>query len=84
MPGHNGKSPWLPKAYCGKDPFPEGTGVTAKNNPEESAREDRDLRKKIAFLEGKVACLGTPCPMIHTAPDKVSKKKIRCHLQARQ
>ena len=38
-----------------KDPIPEGIVMAAKTNPEELARENRDLRKKVDYLEDKVA-----------------------------
>ena len=40
-----------------KDPIPEGIAVAANKNPEELAREVRDLRRKNAYLEDEVAYL---------------------------
>ena len=73
-----GNRPWLIKKVAkkgSKDPFPEGVVVASKTNPDEMARENRDLRKKISYLEGKVAYLETLYALINTAPDKISKKK---------
>ena len=40
-----------------KDPIPEVIAVAAKTNPEELAKENRDLRRKNAYLEDEVAYL---------------------------
>lgn len=58
-----------------RDPFPEGVLMAAKNNPEELARENRDLRRKISYLEDKVAYLETLYSILKEAPEMVPKKK---------
>ena len=40
-----------------KDPIPEVIAVAAKTNPEELAKENRDLRRKNEYLEDEVAYL---------------------------
>lgn len=40
-----------------KDPIPEGVAMAANTDPEELKREIRDLRRKNAYLEDKVAYL---------------------------
>ena len=59
-----------------KDPIPEGIVMAAKTNPEELARENRDLRKKVDYLEDKVAYLEQLYKIIKTKPEEVVKKKI--------
>ena len=59
-----------------KDPIPEGIVMAAKTNPEELARENRDLRKKVDYLEDKVAYLEQLYKIINTKPEEVVKKKI--------
>ena len=58
-----------------KDPIPEGIVMAAKTNPEEIARENRDLRKKVDYLEDKVAYLEQLYKIIKTKPEEVVKKK---------
>ena len=58
-----------------KDPIPEGIVMAAKTNPEELARENRDLRKKVDYLEDKVAYLEQLYKIIKTKPEEVVKKK---------
>ena len=57
------------------DPIPEGIVMAAKTNPEELARENRDLRKKVDYLEDKVAYLEQLYKIIKTKPEEVVKKK---------
>ena len=59
-----------------KDPIPEGIVMAAKTNPEELARENRDLRKKVDYLEDKVAYLEQLYKIIKTKKEEVVKKKI--------
>ena len=59
-----------------KDPIPEGIVMAAKTNPEELARENRDLRKKVDYLEDKVAYLEQLYKIIKTKPEEVVKKNI--------
>ena len=40
-----------------KDPIPEVIAVAAKTNPEELAKENRDLRRKNEYLEDEIAYL---------------------------
>ena len=58
-----------------KDPIPKGIVMAAKTNPEELARENRDLRKKVDYLEDKVAYLEQLYKIIKTKPEEVVKKK---------
>ena len=59
-----------------KDPISEGIVMAAKTNPEELARENRDLRKKVDYLEDKVAYLEQLYKIIKIKPEEVVKKKI--------
>ncbi len=63
------------RKFKAEDPFPEGVLMAAKTNPEELARENKDLRRKIAYLEDKTAYLETLYKLISVSPDKVDKKK---------
>lgn len=58
-----------------KDPFPEGVVMAARTNPDELARENKDLRKKVAYLEDKIAYLETLYSILKEDPAKISKKK---------
>ena len=49
--------------------------MAAETNPEELARENRDLRKKVDYLEDKVAYLEQLYKIIKTKPEEVVKKK---------
>lgn len=62
-----------------KDPFPSGVEVASVNNPEELQKENKDLRKKIAYLEDKVAYLTQLYEVIKEPPNKVSKKNGLLH-----
>lgn len=68
------KGPRLEKRFP-DDPFPEGVVMAARNNPDELARENKDLRKKVAYLEDKVAYLETLYSILKEDPAKISKKK---------
>lgn len=60
-----------------KDPIPEGIAVAANKNPEELAREVRDLRRKNAYLEDEVAYLKKLYEiMTGKKSDEAPKKKI--------
>jgi len=67
--------PWLAKrmkkSFKQREPFKEGV----PENPADLIKENRDLRKKIAYLEDKVDYLETLYEILSTSPDKVSKKK---------
>ncbi|MDD5973172.1 MAG: hypothetical protein PUC01_05625 [Spirochaetales bacterium] len=58
-----------------KDPIPEGIVMAAKTNPEDLARENRDLRKKVEYLEDKVAYLEKLYEIINKKPNEIVKKK---------
>lgn len=57
-----------------KDPFPEGVEMAKNKDPEELERELRDLRKKNAYLEDKVAYLQALYEIIKESPETISKK----------
>ncbi len=63
------------KKLRAEDPFPDGVLMAAKTNPEELARENKDLRRKIAYQEDKIAYLETLYKLIGADPDKIDKKK---------
>lgn len=58
-----------------KDPILEGIVMAAKTNPEDLARENRDLRKKVEYLEDKVAYLEKLYEIINKKPNEIVKKK---------
>lgn len=73
-----GKRPWLSykaRKKGPKDPFPEGVSMASRNDPEELERENRDLRKKVSYLEDKAAYLETLYRMVNAAPGGIPKKK---------
>ena len=43
-------------------------------NPDELLRENKDLRKKVAYLENKVACLTELYKVISEEPERIIKK----------
>ena len=57
-----------------KDPFPEGVEMARSRDPQELEREIRDLRKKNAYLEDKVAYLQALYEIIKESPETISKK----------
>lgn len=57
-----------------KDPFPGGVEMAESIDPQELVREIRDLRKKNAYLEDKVAYLEALYEIIKKDPGAVSKK----------
>lgn len=71
--------PWMgktkKKGFKEADPSPEGVKETTSSNPEELKKENKDLRRKIAYLEDKVLYLETLYELISESPDEVSKKK---------
>ncbi len=70
--------PWLDMKKNGfkeVDPSPEGIDEVTTTDPVELKKENKDLRKKIAYLEDKVRYLETLYELIGTKPSKVSKKK---------
>jgi len=62
-----------------KDPFPSGVEMASVNNPDELLKENKDLRKKIAYLEDKVAYLAELYKVISEDPQKISKKNDSLH-----
>jgi hypothetical protein len=56
------------------DPLPNGVEMASVNNPDELLRENKDLRKKIAYLEDKVAYLTELYKVISEEPEKILKK----------
>ena len=63
------------KAVKEVDPSPEGIEEVTTTNPIELKKENKDLRKKIAYLEDKVRYLETLYSLISTSPTEASKKK---------
>lgn len=61
------------------DPLPNGVEMASVNNPDELLRENKDLRKKIAYLEDKVAYLTELYKVISEEPEKISKKNGSSH-----
>lgn len=61
------------------DPFPSGVEMASVKKPDELQRENRDLRKKIAYLEDKVAYLTELYKVISEEPEKISKKNDSSH-----
>lgn len=59
-----------------KDPFPEGVLVASRTSPDELAKENRDLRKKAAYLDDKVAYLEKLYELIGISSDKTAKKNV--------
>lgn len=57
------------------DPLPEGVAVASRTDPDELERENRDLRRKVAYLEDKVGYLETLYSIIGEDPAEVPKKK---------
>ena len=57
-----------------KDPFPYGVEMASIRNPDELLRENKDLRKKVAYLEDKVACLTELYKVISEEPERIIKK----------
>lgn len=62
-----------------KDPLPDGVEMASVNNPEELVRENKDLRKKIAYLEDKVDYLTELYKVISEEPERISKKNGSSH-----
>lgn len=62
-----------------KDPFPSGVEMASVKNPDELLRENKDLRKKVAYLEDKVAYLTELYKVISEEPEKISKKNDSLH-----
>ncbi len=57
-----------------KDPFPYGVEMASIKNPDELQRENKDLRKKVAYLEDKVAYLTEWYKVISEEPERILKK----------
>lgn len=57
-----------------KDPFPEGVEMAADRDPEELAREVRDLRRKNAYLEDRAAYLQALFETVGEDPLGIAKK----------
>ena len=64
-----------------KDPFPSGVEMASEKNPDELLRENKDLRRKVSYLEDKVAYLTELYKVISEEPEKISKKTIHCPAQ---
>ena len=64
-----------------KDPFPYGVEMASIRNPDELLRENKDLRKKVAYLENKVAYLTELYKVISEEPERITKKTIHCPVQ---
>lgn len=62
-----------------RDPFPSGVEMASEKNPDELLRENKDLRKKVAYLEDKVAYLTELYKVISEEPEKISKKNDSLH-----
>ncbi len=72
--------PWLGMKKNGfkeVDPNPEGIDEVTTTDPVELKKESKDLRKKIAYVEGKVRYFETLYEHIGTKPSEVSKKMIQ-------
>lgn len=70
--------PWMSmkkKGFKEVDPSPEGIDEVTTTDPVELKKENRDLRRKIAYLEDKNLYLETLYELIGTKPSEVSKKK---------
>lgn len=70
--------PWMSmkkKGFKEVDPSPEGIDEVTTTDPVELKKENKDLRKKIEYLEDKVLYLETLYELIGTKPSEVSKKK---------
>ncbi len=70
--------PWIgmkKKGFKEVDPSPEGVPEVTTSDPNELKKENKDLRKKIAYLEDKNLYLETLYELISTRPSEVSKKK---------
>lgn len=65
------------KAFKEVDPSLEGIEEVTTTNPIELKKENKDLRKKIAYLEDKVRYLETLYSLISTSPTGASRKKTR-------
>jgi len=61
------------------DLFLSGVEMAPKTDPNELIRENKDLRKKIAYLEDKVAYLSELYKVISEDPEKTSKKNALSH-----
>ena len=59
-----------------KDPFPYGVEMASIRNPDELLRENKDLRKKVAYLEDKVAYLTELYKVISEEPERIIKKRF--------
>lgn len=57
------------------DPFPQGVSAVARTNPEELVAENRNLRRKVAYLEDKVAYLESLFNSVSKKPWEIPKKK---------
>ena len=70
--------PWMgmkKKGFKEVDPSPEGIPEVTTTDPVELKKENKDLRKKISYLEDKNLYLETLYELISTKPSEVSKKK---------
>lgn len=70
--------PWVgmkKKGFNQEDPSPEGIPEVTTSNPEELKKENRDLRRKVEYLEDKVLYLETLFELTGTKSSEVSKKK---------
>ena len=63
------------KIQIPRELYPEGIEMASTLNPEELKKENKDLRKKIAYLEDKVAYLEALYKVIKEDASEVSKKK---------
>lgn len=63
-----------PRRQVPKDPFPEGVEMARDRDPQELERELRDLRRKNAYLEDKVAYLTALYEIVHERPEAIAKK----------
>ena len=63
------------KGFNQADPSPEGIPEVTTTDPVELKKENKDLRRKIEYLEDKVLYLEKLYELIGTKPSEVSKKK---------
>ncbi len=71
--------PWLEKmkskGFNQTDPSPDGIPEVTTTDPVELKKENKDLRKKIEYLEDKVLYLEKLYEILGTEPSEASKKR---------
>ncbi len=70
--------PWLgmkKKGFNQTDPSPDGIPEVTTTDPVELKKENKDLRKKIEYLEDKVLYLEKLYEILGTEPSEASKKR---------